>query len=215
MDMDMNNDLEKRISDAFCVFDHHGDKFIDVREVGTVLRLLGCVPTEEEVNEVISATESEETSGEVHLTKFLPHVSQLLMERKMEPAPPEKILQAFKILDPENKGYLTKESFGKLMMEEGEPFTQEEMDEMWPVAIDPISGHIPYEFYLNQLMLTNQTGQMRCKVAGKVPGTGHWLLALVSDMDGDVDVDVDVAKEEPLHLEFYLGRNAAKWVAHH
>jgi len=78
----VNNDLEKRISDAFCVFDHHGDKFIDVREVGTVLRLLGCVPTEEEVNEVISATESEETSGEVHLTKFLPHVSQLLMERK-------------------------------------------------------------------------------------------------------------------------------------
>lgn len=78
----VNNDLEKRISDAFCVFDHHGDKLIDVREVGTVLRLLGCVPTEQEVNEVISATETEETSGVVHLTKFLPHVSQLLMERK-------------------------------------------------------------------------------------------------------------------------------------
>lgn len=72
----------------------------------------------------------------------------------MEPAPPEKILEAFKILDFENKGYLTKESFGKLMMEEGEPFTQEEMDEMWPVAIDPISGHIPYELYLNQLMVS-------------------------------------------------------------
>lgn len=71
----------------------------------------------------------------------------------MEPAPPEKILEAFKILDVENNGYLTKESFGKLMMEEGEPFTQEEMDEMWPVAIDPISGHIPYELYLNQLMV--------------------------------------------------------------
>lgn len=72
----------------------------------------------------------------------------------MEPAPPEKILEAFKILDVENNGYLTKESFGKLMMEEGEPFTQEEMDEMWPVAIDPISGHIPYELYLNQLMVS-------------------------------------------------------------
>lgn len=72
----------------------------------------------------------------------------------MEPAPPEKILEAFKILDFENNGYLTKESFGKLMMEEGEPFTQEEMDEMWPVAIDPISGHIPYELYLNQLMVS-------------------------------------------------------------
>lgn len=71
----------------------------------------------------------------------------------MEPAPPEKILEAFKTLDIENKGFLTKENFGKLMMEEGEPFTQEEMDEMWPVAIDPISGHIPYELYLNQLMV--------------------------------------------------------------
>lgn len=71
----------------------------------------------------------------------------------MEPAPPEKILEAFKTLDLENNGYLTKENFGKLMMEEGEPFTQEEMDEMWPVAIDPISGHIPYELYLNQLMV--------------------------------------------------------------
>lgn len=81
------------------------------------------------------------------------NLSWWFIASRMEPAPPEKILQAFKILDPENKGYLTKESFGKLMMEEGEPFTQEEMDEMWPVAIDPISGHIPYEFYLNQLMV--------------------------------------------------------------
>jgi len=31
----------------------------------------------------------------------------------------------------------------------------------------------------------------------------------------DVDVDRDVEEEEPLHLEFYLGRDAAKWVAHH
>lgn len=79
----------------------------------------------------------------------------------MEPAPPEKILEAFKTLDFENKGYLTKENFGKLMMEEGEPFTQEEMDEMWPVAIDPISGHIPYELYLNQLMVSMISGEIK------------------------------------------------------
>lgn len=80
--MPINSDLEKRVSEAFCIFDHHGDKTIDVREVGTVLRYLGCAPTEHEINEVISATENEESSGDVHLSKFLPHVCQLLMERK-------------------------------------------------------------------------------------------------------------------------------------
>ncbi|XP_036322373.1 dynein regulatory complex protein 8-like [Rhagoletis pomonella] len=149
----INNELEQRISDAFCIFDHHGDKRIDIREVGTVLRFLGCVPTEQEINEVIAATEMEESAGDVHLSKFMPHVAQLLAERKMEPASPEKILAAFQVLDPEQKSYITKEYMSKMMMEEGEPFTQEELDEMLAVAIDPLTGNIPYEFYINQLMI--------------------------------------------------------------
>lgn len=71
----------------------------------------------------------------------------------MEPAEPESLLEAFHVLDPENRGTLTKEHFGKLMMEEGEQFTQEELDEMMAVAVDPLTGLIPYEFYLNQLMV--------------------------------------------------------------
>ncbi|XP_016974876.2 dynein regulatory complex protein 8 isoform X1 [Drosophila rhopaloa] len=147
----LNNELESQIAEAFCIFDTHGDKYIDTRNVGHVLRFLGCVPSEKEVQEVIKATESVDYPGESHLTKFVTHVSQLLMDRQMEPASTEKLLEAFEILDPENKKYLTKEYFGKLMAEEGEPFTQEELKAMWPVAIDPITGNIPFTFYINQL----------------------------------------------------------------
>lgn len=42
----------------------------------------------------------------------------------MEPASPEKLLEAFHVLDPEEKGFLTKEELSTAMMEEGEPFTQ-------------------------------------------------------------------------------------------
>lgn len=35
------NDLEKRIIEAFEIFDHSGDKTVDVREVGTIIRSLG------------------------------------------------------------------------------------------------------------------------------------------------------------------------------
>ncbi|SPP74881.1 dynein regulatory complex protein 8 [Drosophila guanche] len=147
----LNNELEVRISEAFCVFDTHGDKYIDTRNVGHVLRFLGCVPTEREVNEVIAATESTEYPGESQLTKFMAHVSQILMAGQMKPSSTEKLFEAFQVLDPENHKYLTKEYFGKLMLEEGDTFTEEELEDMWPVAIDPITGNIPYTLYINQL----------------------------------------------------------------
>ncbi|ALC41112.1 CG11041 [Drosophila busckii] len=147
----LTNELEELISEAFCVFDTHGDKYIDTRNIGNVLRFLGCVPTEKDIQKITKATESEEYPGETYLTKFMAHVSQCLMNRQMEPASSFKLLEAFEVLDPENKRYLTKEYFGKLMSEDGEPFTEAELNAMWPVAIDPITGTIPYIFYISQL----------------------------------------------------------------
>lgn len=42
----------------------------------------------------------------------------------MEPASAEKLLKAFEIFDTDGSGKLSKEHIGKLMTEEGEPFTQ-------------------------------------------------------------------------------------------
>lgn len=39
--MIINTDLEKKIADAFEVFDHSGKQTVDVREIGTILRSLG------------------------------------------------------------------------------------------------------------------------------------------------------------------------------
>ena len=71
----------------------------------------------------------------------------------MEPAPPEKLLEAFRVLDPEGKGYVTKDYISKIIMEEGEPFTLEELEEMMSSAVDQATNNIPYEYYLNQLMV--------------------------------------------------------------
>jgi Ca2+-binding EF-hand superfamily protein len=72
---------------------------------------------------------------------------------RLQPALPEKLLQAFLTLDRDGKGYLTKEFLSKIMMEEGEPFTQEELDEMMAAATDGETGNIPYEYYINQLIV--------------------------------------------------------------
>ncbi|PSN51278.1 hypothetical protein C0J52_05314 [Blattella germanica] len=146
-------DLDKKIIEAFLIFDHSSSNTVDVREVGTIIRSLGCCPSEAEIQEILVDVEDEETSGSVHVDRFLPTVSRIIQERRLQPATPEKLLKAFLTLDREGKGYLTREFLSKIMMEEGEPFTQEEIDEMMATAIDGETGNIPYEYYINQLMV--------------------------------------------------------------
>lgn len=78
----INNDLERKIADAFEIFDHAGNKTVDVREVGTIVRALGCCPSEAEVQEMLVAMEDPAIPGNVHLIKFLPYVSQIIAEHK-------------------------------------------------------------------------------------------------------------------------------------
>ncbi|XP_075987515.1 dynein regulatory complex protein 8-like isoform X2 [Anticarsia gemmatalis] len=151
-----NNDLEKRIIEAFEVFDHSGKQVVDVREIGTILRSLGCCPTEAEIQEVILATENKEATGNVPLVNFLPYMCKAIIEHQFYPASAEMLLAAFRYFDPEGRGFLTKERFFTLMMEEGEPFTQEEYDEMIQVALDPVTDTVMYEYYINQLMVEEE-----------------------------------------------------------
>lgn len=71
----------------------------------------------------------------------------------MEAASAEKLLEAFQILDLEGKKTLSKDFISKLMTEEGEPFTQDELEEMMAAAVDVSSGEIHYAYYINSLMV--------------------------------------------------------------
>ncbi|KAK7792565.1 hypothetical protein R5R35_008662 [Gryllus longicercus] len=162
------NELEKRIIEVFDAFDHAGEKTVDVREVGTLIRSLGCCPSELDLQEIIAEVEDKEASGSVTLEKFLQCMVRLVEENKLQPAEPEELLKAFQMLDPEKRGYITKEEMTKYMLEEGEPFTQEEVDEMMGVAVDSETGNIPYEYYINQLMVSKELYQLKRDAVEKV-----------------------------------------------
>ena len=64
-------------------------------------------------------------------------------------------MKAFSVLDEDRKSHLTPEDLKKFMMEEGEPFSQEEMEEMLTAAKDPERGVILYRDFIT-LMLPEQ-----------------------------------------------------------
>ncbi|XP_046679163.1 dynein regulatory complex protein 8-like [Homalodisca vitripennis] len=147
------NELTIRITEAFKVYDHNGDNTVNPRDVGTIIRSLGCCPTEAEVKDIIVQSEDPEKAGVVPLRYFLPVVAQIISDFKMKPSSAEDLLEAFQTLDKEGKGFLEPQMMAKAMMEEGESFTQEEIEEMMTLAVDPVTGHIPYEYYINQLVV--------------------------------------------------------------
>ncbi|XP_038205754.1 dynein regulatory complex protein 8 [Arvicola amphibius] len=146
-------EFHKKIKDAFEVFDHETNNTVDVREIGTIIRSLGCCPTEGELHDFIAEVEEEEPTGYIRFEKFLPVMTRVLLERKYRPIAEDVLLRAFEVLDPAKRGFLTKEELVKYMTEEGEPFSQEEMEEMLSAAIDPESNSINYRDYITMMVI--------------------------------------------------------------
>ncbi|XP_068267118.1 dynein regulatory complex protein 8 [Nyctibius grandis] len=146
-------EIEKKIIEAFEVFDHECNKTVDVREIASIVRSLGCFPTEAELHELLAKVEEEELTGYVHLEKFLPVMTKVLLDRSYPPIPEDVLLHAFEALDENKCGYITKEELVRYLTEEGEPFTQEEMEDMLSTALDPETNSVRYRDYISMLIV--------------------------------------------------------------
>ncbi|XP_063147508.1 dynein regulatory complex protein 8 [Candoia aspera] len=146
-------EIQKKITEAFEVFDHECNKTVDVREIGTIVRSLGCCPNEGDLHDMLAEVEEEEPTGFIHLEKFLPMMTRVLMERRYRPIPEDVLLRAFEVLDQNKSGHLTKDDLIKYMTEEGEPFTQEEMEEMLSAAVDPETNTVRYKDYISMMVV--------------------------------------------------------------
>ncbi|MBZ3891796.1 EF-hand calcium-binding domain-containing protein 2 [Sciurus carolinensis] len=146
-------DFHKKIKEAFEVFDHESNNTVDVREIGTIIRSLGCCPSEGEIHDLLAEVEEEEPTGYIRYEKFLPVMTKVLQERRYRPIPEDVLLGAFEVLDSAKRGFLTKEELVKYMTEEGEPFSQEEMEEMLSAAIDPGSNSVNYKEYITMMVI--------------------------------------------------------------
>ncbi|XP_076236644.1 dynein regulatory complex protein 8 isoform X1 [Calliopsis andreniformis] len=144
--------LDKRLCEAFDVFDNAKTGEIDVRDLGTIIRALGCVVTEAELQEIQVQVE-DVANNCVPLSRFVEYMSKAINERKYKPAEPEDLLEAFQLFDPENRGYIMRDDLEKAMMEIGEPFSKEEIADMMAIACDPETKKINYEHYINLLIV--------------------------------------------------------------
>ncbi|KFZ58960.1 EF-hand calcium-binding domain-containing protein 2, partial [Podiceps cristatus] len=60
----------------------------------------------------------EEPTGYIHLEKFLPVMTKVLLDRSYRPIPEDVLLHAFEALDEKKCGYIPKEELVKYLTEE-------------------------------------------------------------------------------------------------
>ena len=77
------------------------DYFSNNREVSSIMKYLLQFPSEAQVRDyIITKLEDDEPSDFIKYEKFEPYMLQVLMSNEFEPATAERLLDAFKILDP-------------------------------------------------------------------------------------------------------------------
>uniref|UniRef100_A0A3P8TGS2 Myosin, light chain 7, regulatory n=1 Tax=Amphiprion percula TaxID=161767 RepID=A0A3P8TGS2_AMPPE len=100
-----------------------------------------CVPgklnvKDEELDEMLN-----EGKGPINFTVFL----TLFGEKLNGTDPEDTILAAFKLFDPNGTGFVNKDEFKRLLMNQADKFTAEEVDQAFALApIDP-TGNIDYK----------------------------------------------------------------------
>ena len=113
--------LKTKISEAFSLFYDKKKNFIEKKEVPYVMRYLGQFPSEAQVRDAILPEvllmwvkiEEDEPLESIKYSKFEPYMLRgtilpylVLKEQEFEPDEPETVLAAFRLLDPEGKGYI-------------------------------------------------------------------------------------------------------------
>ena len=140
---------EEQIADfkeAFSLFDKDGDGIIKISELALLIRSLNQNPTNAEIKEMITEIDPEQT-GILDFPEFI----SLMARRIKDVNPEEELREAFQVLDREKSGFVSSHEVKHLVSKWGEPFSEEEAEQMIKEAEPDADGQIRYEDFIKLL----------------------------------------------------------------
>jgi calmodulin len=134
------------LREAFEIFDKDKDGYITIKELGEIMTNLGHKPSDAELQDMINEVDID-GNGNIDFKEFLG-----LMARKMRDADTEEeLIEAFKLLDRDANGLISKEELKFLISALGEKITDEEVNEMIKEADLDGDGSLNYEEFMKKI----------------------------------------------------------------
>jgi centrin-1 len=140
--VELTEEQQEEIKEAFNLFDTNHSGTIDVRELKAAMRALGFEMKKEEVRQMLLDIHKEPTDN-IDFHEFTLMMSGKMGQRDTE----EEILKVFQLFDEDNSGYITFRNLRRICQELGENLSDPEIQEMIDEADRDNDGHIsPAEF---------------------------------------------------------------------
>ncbi len=141
---------EKQLLDfkeTFQMFDKDGDGTINTSELATVMRSLGHMPDEEEIEEMIDDAD-EDGSGSINFPEFI----GLMMKKQSGGLTKEEYKQAYRVFDKDGNGFVSSSELKFVMSRIGVHFTDDELNEMVLEADIDGDGQFCFEEFYNMMI---------------------------------------------------------------
>ena len=137
----------KMYKEAFAFFDKDNDGIINVKDLGQVMRSLRMNPTEQDLQDLIAEIDNN-NSGTVDFDEFL-----LLMAKKSKDTDMiERSLDAFRVFDKQNKGFIAINDIRNILLNTGEKISANEVEELL-ADLEEVNGEneLDYKSFLTNI----------------------------------------------------------------
>jgi len=140
---------EKQIKDfqeAFRLFDRDHDGNIETSVLGTVIRSLGCNPTNAQIGDIITQLNSPD--GLIDFSTFLVIMAKQVQNLDIE----GDIKRAWSVFDKEKAGKILTNELRHYLVSVGETLSEDEANAMMAAADPTNSGYIEYNHFLKMMI---------------------------------------------------------------
>ncbi|XP_065663408.1 calmodulin-A isoform X7 [Hydra vulgaris] len=97
----LSSEQLKEYQDAFQMFDKDGNGFITTRELKSLMRSLGCNPTDSELQQIVNEVDAD-GNGKIDFPEFI-----CLMEKMTKPMEEQaSTLEAYRVFDDDGAGFI-------------------------------------------------------------------------------------------------------------
>jgi Ca2+-binding EF-hand superfamily protein len=132
------------------LFDKEKKGVVVQEEVPTILRYLGVYPSEKMlIQDILPSMQGDEPTAFVTYAKLEEVLLSLIHCKAADPDPEDILLQAFRTLDADGKGYIEWDRMKEIMQTMGDaPFRDKEIEQFQRAAMDIDTGYVFYEDYV-------------------------------------------------------------------
>ena len=135
----------EEVRQIFNMFDKNGDNTVSVSEVESLLISIGRNPSKEEVKKLVEELDTDK-SGTLSFDEFMRYMDKVYV------VPEEQvndIVDAFKIFDLDDNGYITASEFKNILCKFGGEFSPQEVDEIFNMVDLNHDGKLDYAEFID------------------------------------------------------------------